>query len=130
NCSVIISSKRIGSPLIKNPNVLIAMNGPSLDAFENEVAAGGTIIVNSSIIERKVKRNDVKAIYAPLTEIAANLGLKAAANAVAVGVYLGHDKVFGRERIYDVLRTSFKKKDAVDLNIKAVDAGYQFVQTA
>ena len=130
NCSVIISSKRIGSPLIKNPNVLIAMNGPSLDAFESEVAAGGTIIVNSSIIDRKVKRNDVKAIYAPLTEIAANLGLKAAANAVAVGVYLGHDKVFGRERIYDVLRTSFKKKDAVDLNIKAVDAGYQFVQTA
>ena len=128
NCSVVISDRRIGSPVFESPNVLIAMNGPSLDAFEADVTAGGTIIVNSSIVERKVKRSDVKVIYAPLTDLAADLGIKAAANSVAIGVYLGHEKVFERERIYDVLKTSLKKKEALALNIQAVDAGYAFAQ--
>lgn len=128
NCSVIISDKQIGSPAVTKPNVLIAMNGPSLDAFEDNVVPGGVVIVNSSIISRKVKRTDVKTYYVPVTEMAANLGLKAAANMVAVGAYLGIEKVFERERIYDVLKTSLKKKDTFDLNVKAVDAGFEFVR--
>jgi 2-oxoisovalerate ferredoxin oxidoreductase beta subunit len=128
NCSVIVSDKRIGSPLVINPDVLIAMNGPSLDAFEKEVAAGGTIIVNSSIIERKVQRSDVKAIYAPLTDIAAGLGLKAVANMVALGVFLGQEKLFDKERIHDVLKTSLKRKDTLETNVKAVNAGFDFAQ--
>ncbi|MCM2324335.1 MAG: 2-oxoacid:acceptor oxidoreductase family protein [Oligoflexia bacterium] len=126
NCSVVISDKRIGSPLVTQPNVLIAMNRPSLDAFEQEVAPGGIIMVNSSLIDRKVARTDVKAVYAPFTELAAGLGLKAAANAVAIGVFLAHEKSIDRERIYEVLRTSFKKKEAVETNIRAVDAGYEY----
>lgn len=126
NCSVIISDKRIGNPLVVKPDILVALNGPSLDAFENDVTSGGTIIVNSSIIDRKVKRTDVKAIHAPVTEIAANLGLKQAANSVAVGVILGAEKLLAPERVHDVLRTSLKKKEAVEVNIKAVNLGIEY----
>ncbi|HAR43954.1 MAG TPA: 2-ketoisovalerate ferredoxin oxidoreductase [Bdellovibrionales bacterium] len=129
NCSVIVSSKRIGNPLVRNPNILIAMNGPSLDAFENDVVQGGTIVVNSSLIERKLSRSDVKAVYVPLTDIAAKVGLKAAANSVALGVFLGLENIFSREGIYEVLKTSLKKKDALEINIKAVNAGFEFAKT-
>ena len=104
------------------------MNGPSLDAFENDVVACGTIIVNSSLIDRKLTRKDVKAVYAPLTDIAAKAGLKAAANSVALGVFLGLEKIFSREGIYQVLRTSLKKKEALEVNLKAVDAGIEFTK--
>jgi len=127
NCSVIISGKRIGSASVLNPNVLIAMNGLSLDAFENDVVADGIIIVNSSIVERKVARTDVKVVYAPLTEIAAGLGLKAVANMVGLGVLLGYEKMFETSRIHEVLKTSLKRKDTLQTNVKAVDAGYDFV---
>ncbi|MGK5085098.1 2-oxoacid:acceptor oxidoreductase family protein [Bdellovibrionota bacterium FG-1] len=128
NCSVILSDQPVGTPIVKNPDILIAMNGPSLDAFEADVVKDGLIIVNSSIVSKKVTRTDVHTIYAPLTDIAAGLGLKAAANSVAVGVLIGHNNLFDRERIYQVLRTSLKKKTAVETNIKAVDAGFAFAQ--
>jgi 2-oxoisovalerate ferredoxin oxidoreductase beta subunit len=128
NCSVIVSDKQVGTPIVNSPDILIAMNGPSLDAFENDVVKDGLVIVNSSMISRKVKREDVKAVYVPLTELAASLGLKAAANSVALGALLGAEKIFDRERIYDVLKTSLKKKNTLETNIKAVDAGYDFVR--
>ena len=129
NCSVIISDKHIGTPIVRNPEVLVAMNGPSLDAFENDVVKDGLIIVNSSIIGRKVERKDVRVVYVPLTEIATNLGLKAIANSVAVGVLLKHKNLFDRKAVYDVLTTSLKKKSALEVNFKAVDAGFDFVES-
>ncbi len=124
NCSVIVSDKRVASPLIVNPDVLVAMNGPSLDAFEDDVTKGGLIIVNSSIVTRKVRRTDVRAVYVPLTEIATELGLKAVANMVAVGAVLKHEKLFAKERMHDTLKTSLKKKETYDINVKAVNAGF------
>ena len=57
NASVIVSRGPIGAPVVEDPNVLIAMNGPSLDSFEQKVDSGGLIIVNSSLIDRKVTRD-------------------------------------------------------------------------
>jgi len=128
NCSVILSDSPVGTPIVKNPDILIAMNGPSLDAFEADVVKDGLIIVNSSIVSRKVARTDVKTVYAPLTEMAANLGLKAVANSVAVGVLLGQKKLFSREQIREVLTTSLKKQATLETNLKAVDAGIAFSQ--
>lgn len=128
NCSVILSNKRIGSPLATNPNVLIAMNGPSLDAFEDTVTKDGLIIINSSIIERKVNRTDVRAMYIPLTDMASNLGLTAAANMVCVGAYLEYTKVMDYKVAFDAIRKSIKKKKFIDVNIKAVEEGVKFVR--
>ena len=63
NCSVIVSDEEVGSPMVNNADVLIAMNLPSLDKFEHTVKPGGLIVVNSSIIDRKVQRDDVKVVY-------------------------------------------------------------------
>ena len=128
NCSVILSNKRIGSPLATNPNVLIAMNGPSLDAFEDTVTKNGLIIVNSSIIDRKVNRADVQAMYIPLTDMASDLGLTAAANMVCVGAYLEYTKIMDYKVAFNAIRKSIKKKKFTDTNIKAIEEGMKFVR--
>ncbi len=70
NCSVVVSDEPVGSPLVDNCDVLIAMNLPSLDKFEHTVKPGGLIVVNSSIIDRKVQRDDVRVVYCDAAGIA------------------------------------------------------------
>jgi len=128
NCSVILSNQRIGSPLTTNPNVLVVMNTPSLDAFEDDVVKDGLIIVNSSIVDRKVKRTDVDTIYIPLTEIASELGVTAAANMVCLGAYLEYTKIMDYHLLYDTIPIALKKKHLIDLNKKAVDEGVKYIR--
>ena len=70
NCSICLSDEPIGSPLVTNPNVLIAMNRPSLDKFVNEVEPGGTILLDSSLIDERVERDDVTVFYVPASKLA------------------------------------------------------------
>lgn len=74
SCAVIVSDEPIGSPMVTNPSILIAMNKLSLNKFEECVQPNGIIIVNSSIIEGAVKRNDLKVYYVPMNELAVKLG--------------------------------------------------------
>ena len=67
SCGVILSDTPVGSPIVSKPDVLIAMNLPSLDKYEDDVVPGGVIFVDSSLIERKVKRTDVTVHYIPAT---------------------------------------------------------------
>ena len=85
NCSICLSDEPIGSPLVTNPNVLIAMNRPSLDKFVNEVEPGGTILLDSSLIDERVERDDVTAFYVPASKLAEENGLKGLANIILVG---------------------------------------------
>ncbi|MFH1224156.1 MAG: 2-oxoacid:acceptor oxidoreductase family protein [Pseudomonadota bacterium] len=119
-CSVKISNKRIGSPVVETPNVLIAMNGPSLNKFEPTVAKGGTIIVNSSIIEEKVKRSDVKAYYVPLTTISTEAGVPAAQTIAGLAAYLAATKVIPVEKLEFIIHKSLKRKDAAEKNIAII----------
>jgi 2-oxoglutarate ferredoxin oxidoreductase subunit gamma len=104
------------------------MNGPSLDAFEDTVTKDGLIIVNSSIVSRKVLRNDVRVLYIPLTEMGSNLGLTAAANMVCIGAYLEYTKLMDFTLVFDTIRKILKKKQFIDLNITAVEKGVQYVR--
>lgn len=65
SCNVIVSDEPVGSPIVSSPDVLIAMNLPSLDKYENSVKSGGVIFADSSLIERKVARKDVTVYYIP-----------------------------------------------------------------
>lgn len=85
NCSICLSDEPIGSPLVTNPNVLIAMNSPSLDKFVNEVEPGGTILLDSSLIDERVERDDVTVFYVPASKLAEENGLKGLANIILVG---------------------------------------------
>ncbi|MCI9273108.1 MAG: 2-oxoacid:ferredoxin oxidoreductase subunit gamma [Clostridiales bacterium] len=85
NCSVCISDKAIGSPLVVNPNVFVAMNLPSFDRFINDVEPGGTVIVDSYLIDKKVERDDVNAFYIPASRLAEENNLKGGANIILLG---------------------------------------------
>jgi 2-oxoisovalerate ferredoxin oxidoreductase beta subunit len=126
NAGIIISEGQIGSPLVDNGNILIAMNGPSLDSFENSVLPGGLIIVNSSLIERKVQRTDVKVCYVPLTEIAQQGGMVSAATVAALVIYALASGVIDIQTIKQVIPLSIKRKSLVEENLRVVELAEEY----
>ena len=88
NCTVVIADEEIGSPLVKNPPLAVALNLPSFDKCEESLAIGGTLIVNQSMVDRGTKRDDINVIFVPCNEIAEELGNKKLMNMVAVGALL------------------------------------------
>ncbi|WP_319560443.1 2-oxoacid:acceptor oxidoreductase family protein [Marispirochaeta sp.] len=129
NASVILSKEAIGSPVVDEPNVLIAMNLPSLLNFEEKVVPGGLIIVNSSVVNRKVKRKDLKTLYVPAADMARNEGLISAANIVMLTVYLLETRVVDIETFKAVLPLSLKKKEYLDLNLRLIKKAEAFYAT-
>ncbi|MEG2537907.1 MAG: 2-oxoacid:acceptor oxidoreductase family protein [Hydrogenoanaerobacterium sp.] len=125
NCSICVSDEPIGSPLVITPNVLIAMNEPSYDRFINSVEAGGTVIIDSTLIAKKCERTDVKVFYVPATELASEKGLEGLANIILVGKLL-HENGFSK---YESVRKAIEKcvsarKQHLQLkNIEAIDLG-------
>ena len=128
NCSVILSDTQIGSPIVSNPNVLVAMNLPSLDKFENDAVAGAKIFVDSSLVDRKVTREDVEAYYIPATKIAFDEGLNGLANMIMIGYMIKKAGVMPYENVEKVMAkvVPAKKQTMLALNIKAVELGYNF----
>lgn len=100
NCNVIISSEPVGSPLVIEATSVIVLNKPSLDKFENNVIKGGNLFINSSLIEQKSDRDDIKVYYIPASEIANELGNPRTANMVMLGAYLEVVKPIDVESIY------------------------------
>ncbi len=88
NCTVVIADDEIGSPMVKNPPLAIALNLPSFDKYEELLAPGGTLIVNKSMVDREAKREDIHVIFVPCNEIAEEIGDKRLLNMVAVGALL------------------------------------------
>ena len=92
NCSVIVSDEEVASPMIDKADVLIAMNLPSPDKFEHVVKPGGLIVVNSSIIDRKVQRDDVRVVYCDAARIADEVKNPKGANVAILGAMMGADE--------------------------------------
>jgi len=128
NCSVILSDTAIGSPIVNNPDVIIAMNLPSLDKFENSAVPGAKIFVDSSLIERKVKRTDVESYYIPATKMAHDNGLDGLANMIMIGKTIKEAGIIPYEMVPKAMEkvVSAKKKNLFDLNLKAVELGYNY----
>ena len=128
NCSVIISDASIGSPIVSNPDVLIAMNLPSLDKYENEVVSGGTIIVDSTLITRKVEREDVNVFYIPANKLAQEIGAPTLANMIMIGKFIKETNAVSYEALEEGLKkvVSAKRADMFDINLKAIETGYNF----
>lgn len=128
NCSVKISKKKIGSPLVANPTILIAMNRPSLDKFENDVVSGGLIIYDNSLIDRKPVRDDVDVIPIPATKLADELGNTKAANMVIVGALIAVKEIMSQQVVLDSLGDVLKRKNLVELNRKAILRGAEYIK--
>ena len=125
SCSVIISDDAVGSPIVSKPDVLIAMNLPSLDQYEGEVKAGGVIFADSTLIERKVARDDVTVHYIPATKLASDNGMPTLANMIIIGKILKEMGEYDEEMIMAALKKviSAKRADMLDINLKAIKLG-------
>ena len=128
NSSVNISNAAIGSPIVIYPNVLIACNIPSLDSLEDKVQPGGLIIVNSSLIERKVRRQDVRAVYVPAADLANQIGVRAVLNVILLSAYAALTGVISEETLRRTIPATLKKQSAVEANLKAIDEGFRHIR--
>ena len=128
NCSVVLSDTPVGSPIITKPDVLIAMNLPSLQKFVDDVVPGGQIYVDSALIDEKVERTDVEVFYIPATQMAKDNGISSLANMIIVGHLLENHPELSFEGIDAVVEKLVPPKKAalVDLNKKALALGKEF----
>ena len=125
SCGVIVSDDAVGSPIVSNPDILVAMNLPSLDKYESTVAKGGMIFLDSSLIDRKVTRDDVKVFYIPATKLASDNKMPTLANMIIIGKILKELGEDAPESIDNALSKviSAKRADMADINRKAMQIG-------
>lgn len=132
NCHIMISDTLIGSPVVTplDASSVIAMNGPSLDKFEEWVTPGGNLFINRSIIEKKPSRTDINIYYIDANELAVEAGSDKAANMVMLGSYLAISKVLTENQILDVFTKVFGEDKAklIPLNKKALESGKHAVE--
>lgn len=129
NCSIIISDMEIGSPIVSKPDILVAMNLPSLDKYENDTVNSGMIFYDSSLINREVLRNTVKSFSIPATRLASENNLEGLANMVMLGKVIKESGITEYDIVKKAMQkvVSAKKQALFELNLKAIKLGYDFV---
>ena len=128
NCSVVLSDSPVGSPIITSPDVLVAMNLPSLQKFVNDVVPGGQIFVDSTLIDMKVERDDVQVFYIPATQLAKDAGYATLANMILTGKVLkecGAVPFEGNQQTLEAFIPA-KKANLIEANLKALQIGYDY----
>ena len=131
NCSVVISDELVGSPLISHDaTAAVIMNLPSLTKFEKDILPGGVLLINSSLIEKKSSRDDIKVAYVEANKIAGDLGNARAANMVMLGALLSLDNIVSFDSVQQAFLKVFgeRKKEFLPNNEKAFNAGAESVK--
>jgi 2-oxoglutarate ferredoxin oxidoreductase subunit gamma len=129
NCSVVVSDEEIASPVVNQPDCVVAMNIASLEKFESRVRPGGMIFVNSSLIKRDVAREDVEEIRIPANDIAEDLGSSRAANMVILGSVLKKTGAVKVDAAIECLEKVLSERAMalLDVNKKALRKGFEEV---
>ena len=129
NCTVVVSDRPIGSPLIPSPKAAIVMNRPSHDKFASAIRAGGILVVNSSLIPDRCDRKDIKIFRIRANDIALEAGNGRAANLVVLGAYIGLDKIVNHETVLKAIKNAFaKKKKFIEVNCESFLKGYELAE--
>ncbi len=128
NCSVTLSDSQIGSPIVEKPNVLIAMNLPSLEKYYDSTEPNGYVIFDSSLITKENLREDIKTIGIPATKLASDNNLEGLANMIILGKVIKETGVLSLEQIINSLKQMVpaKKVELLNNNVKAIELGYNF----
>lgn len=126
SCSVIISNKEIGSPLISNPSHLVVLNEPSLHKYVSKVKDGGVLISNSSMINSTINRNSINLFHIPCNKIAEDNGDPRSANLAALGALAGRGNVLNLKTLLTAVQKYFegKGKSVIDANSSVLISGY------
>ena len=130
NCTVVIADEEIGSPVVKNPDVVLAMNLPSLDKYEPLVKPGGTLVINSSMVDRPAMRADITTLAIPCNEIAEEIGNPRLANMVAIGALLACTTVLTLADLETALNNHMpgRHRNLLPKNIEALSRGMEYAQ--
>ncbi len=130
NCTVIISSEEIASPVVPYPKSIIVMNKPSLDKFEQNVKKEGLIILNDSLIDQKVSRNDLSIVRVPANDVANELGNLKVANMVVLGAYVKKSGVVKLDTIFKALEKALagRNQHLINLNKEALKQGTELAK--
>lgn len=128
NCNVKIDDEEIASPFIKNIDVLIAMNGPSIDKFEASIKAGGTIVVNSSMVDDREYRKDINVVKVPANDIAMNNDNPRGANIAILGGFARATNMLDKDTFAEGIEKFFTDKGIVNpANKVCFEMGYNSV---
>jgi 2-oxoglutarate ferredoxin oxidoreductase subunit gamma len=123
-CTVVISDRPIGSPIIRNPQHLVAMNRPSLEKFAPSVKPNGVVFINASIIPVGANRSDVDELRVPIIEIAQEVGNLKTANIVALAAFVARSRIVSFEALTESVKGKFADKaKLIPINLKALEAG-------
>ena len=130
NCTVILSSRPIGSPVVGRPAAVVAMNRPSLDKFEDQVREGGLLVVNTTLAGRSVHRADVQVLSVPATAIAGEIGNERVANMVALGALLEVTRLVRPDSVVESLRKALPshRHNLIPLNQEALRRGMELAE--
>jgi len=130
NCTVVVSTEEIASPVASEPEYAVFMNNPSLIRFQNQVQSGGTIFLNSSMIEERPIRGDLEIYEVPASDLAKQLGQDKVTNMVMLGALIKKSGMVSIETLVRVLRDTFSSRNPgiVKLNKSALMLGYDYLQ--
>ena len=128
NCSVVVATDQVSTPIVTTPDTAIVLNEPSLAKFESTVKPGGLLIVNSSLILSKPTRTDIKVLYVPCNEIANELGNAKVMNMVVMGAFAAATGAVSVDAIAKALPKVYKKlkPEVIELNVQALKRGAQY----
>jgi len=124
-CTVAVSDEAIASPVASSPEFVVAMNQPSLVKFQNRIASGGLLFINSSLIEAEVPRGDIEVVQVAASGIAEELGSAKSANMIMLGALIRKSHLVSISTLIEGLKDTFKtKKQLIAINKRALMAGY------
>jgi 2-oxoglutarate ferredoxin oxidoreductase subunit gamma len=128
NCSVIVSKDEISSPLVLEPDALLAMNLPAFLKFEKDVKQGGNIFIDSSLVTAAPTRSDVNLFAVPATQVAKDEKIPKLANMIMLGKILKETGFVSYETLKAALEKNTPKKhpELLELNLKAIRLGYEY----
>lgn len=130
NCTVVVSDEGIGSPIVNDPSVMVVMNEISFDYFQDKVVSGGVIFVNSSLVNKKVSRPDIKGVYVNATGIAFEQGDGRMANMVMLGAVMKQTHMVSFEAVEKAMDKTFAAKlhKLIAKNLQVMKLGYEEVK--
>jgi len=130
HCIVILSDDIIGSPIIRQPSICIAMNPPSMEKYEPLVKPGGLLVANSTLVRTRSGRDDITALYVPANDLAAELGNVKMANVVLLGAMLAKREILPIESVKHTLEIHIPKhrQRIVEPNKRALDRGILYAR--
>ena len=128
SCTVIFSEEEIGSPLVRNPDVVLALNLLSINKYEDRIPKGGVMIANSSQLNREIKREDITTLLIPANDIAEKIGMTRLVNMIMIGAMVALKPILPLDAVKKALEEHIpeRHKKTLPMNFSAMDEGYKF----